>query len=93
MVKRFNKKWLVAIIPGAIFLFLLVLIVALFLLKLLWGWTIPDLFPGAVAQGLIVSEISWYTAFKLAIFLAVLAAIAGARGHKDYDEKIDEKFE
>jgi len=50
----------------------LVFILSFLLLKLLWAWTIPDLFPGAVAQGLIASEISWWTSFKLAVFLGVM---------------------
>lgn len=54
-------------------------LVALLLLRWLWAWTVPDLFPGAVEQGLVAGSISWYTAFKLAIFLAVLAGFAGAR--------------
>jgi hypothetical protein len=60
-----------------------VFILALLLIKLLWPWTIPDLFPGAVDQGLIACEISWYTSFKLAIFVAVLAGIAGNFEGKD----------
>ena len=51
-------------------------VVVLFLIKLLWMWTIPDLFPGAVEQGLIASSISWLTAVKLALFIAVLSGIS-----------------
>jgi hypothetical protein len=68
-------------IPGLIVLIIAMFVVALFVIKLLWAWTIPDLFPGAVAQGLIAEHISWYAAFKLAIFIGVMAGIAGAR-HK-----------
>jgi len=70
--------WLV--LSGAFLVALVVLLVVLLLVKLLWAWTVPDLFPGAVEQGLVARSISWWTAFKLAIFLAVLAGIAGARG-------------
>ena len=56
-----------------------VLLLALFLIKILWAWTIPDLFPGAVEQGLIAGSISWLTAFKLALFISVLAGVAGIR--------------
>jgi hypothetical protein len=70
-------------ILGAIALGFIVLIVALFLVKALWAWTVPDLFPGAVEQGLIAATITWYTAFKVAIFMAVLAGIAGARGKRE----------
>ena len=45
----------------------------------LWAWTIPDLFPGAVEQGLVAKEISWYTSLKVAIFVAALAVVAGIR--------------
>ncbi len=49
-------------------------LVALLVLKALWAWTVPDLFPGAVAQGLIAAEISWLTAAKLAMLAAALSA-------------------
>jgi len=79
MNKTIDKKWLIAIVPGVLALILGVFVVALFLVKILWAWTIPDLFPGAVDQGLIAKEISWYTSLKVAIFIAVLAGIAGIR--------------
>ncbi len=66
-------------LSGALAIAALVLIVVLLLVKLVWAWTIPDLFPGAVAQGLVAGTISWWTAFKLAIFVAVLAGLAGVR--------------
>ena len=74
-----EKKWLIAVVPGVLALILVAFIVALFLVKILWAWTIPDLFPGAVKQGLIAEEISWYTSLKVAIFVAALAGIAGIR--------------
>ena len=82
MNKTMDKKWLIAIVPGVLALILGAFIVALFLVKILWVWTIPDLFPGAVEQGLIAKEISWHTSFKVAIFIAVLAGIAGIRRGK-----------
>ena len=72
-----NKAWMAIILPSLFIVIVSVLILTLLLLKLLWPWTIPDLFPGAVEQGLIAREISWYTSFKLAIFVAALAGIAG----------------
>ena len=79
MDKTMEKKWLVATVPGVLALILLAFIVTLFLVKILWAWTIPDLFPGAAEQGLIAKEISWYTSLKVAIFVAALAGIAGIR--------------
>ena len=81
MNKTLDKKWLIAIVPGVLAGVLAVILgvffVVLFLVKILWAWTIPDLFPGAVEQGLIAKEISWYTSLKVAIFVAALAGIAG----------------
>ena len=83
MNKSMDKRWLIAIVPGILALVVGAFIVALFLVKILWAWTIPDLFPGAVKQGLIAKEISWYTSLKVAIFVAALAGIAGIhRGEK-----------
>jgi hypothetical protein len=53
-----------------------VFVLALLLVKVLWAWTIPDLFPGAVEQGLVDESISWLAALKVAIFVAVLAGFA-----------------
>jgi hypothetical protein len=59
--------------------------VVVVLVKLLWSWTIPDLFPIAVEQSLIAEHISWFTAFKLAIFVALVtsagALLMGKWGH------------
>ena len=82
MNKTMDKKWLIAIVPSVLALILGAFIIALFLVKILWAWTIPDLFPGAVEQGLIAKEISWYTSLKVAIFVAALAGIAGIRRGK-----------
>jgi len=49
-----------------------------FVIKLLWAWTIPDIFPGAVEQGLIAAEISWFTSFKLALFFGLLTGAVKA---------------
>ena len=79
MGKKMDKKCLAAVIPGIIALVVVVFFVALFVIKLLWTWIIPDLFPGAVAQGLVAAEIDWYTAFKLAIVTALMGAIFKAK--------------
>ncbi len=78
-----KKTWWVAIVPGILALAVGGFVLALLLVKLLWAWTIPDLFPGAVEQGLIARSVSWFTALKIAIFVAVLAGLAGARKAKE----------
>ena len=75
------RPWLiVALMPAFLALAAVLLVIALLLIKVMWAWTVPDLFPGAVQQGLVAREITWYAAFKLAIFVAVLGAFIGARG-------------
>ena len=59
-------------------------VIGLFLVKLLWAWTIPDLFPVAVQRGFIAAQLSWLTSLKVAIFVGLLGGIAGARrGRKE----------
>jgi len=73
-----NKTWWLAI-TGTLAIIAVYAVIVLLLVKLLWAWTIPDIFPGAVSQGLIAGSISWFTAFKIAVFVAVLAGLAGVR--------------
>ncbi len=71
--------WKVVFFPGCLVIAAVAFVVVLLLVKVLWAWTIPDLFPGAVKQGLVAAKISWLTSLKLAIFAAVLLGIAGSR--------------
>ena len=48
-------------------------VISLVLFKFVWAWVVPDLFPGAVAQGLISADLTWLAAFKLAVLVAVLS--------------------
>jgi len=70
-----DKKGLSVTISGILGLIAIAFLVSLFLIKILWVWTIPDLFPGAVAQGLVAKQISWLTAFKIALFIGILSGI------------------
>jgi len=68
-------------LAGALLLTLLltavvVFLITLFFVKILWAWTIPDLFPGAVSEGLIAGSISWLTTFKVALLVAALSMFA-----------------
>jgi len=80
-----NKKWFFAIIPGVLSLMILFFVLMLFLIKILWAWTIPDIFPGAVEKGLIVGEVSWFLSFKIALFTSVVFGIA--KGHSSYSKR------
>ena len=74
-----KKTKLFAVLPGLV---VGVVAVSFLIIKLLWAWTIPDLFPGAVETGLIAKEISWFTSFKLAIFLTVITGIVKSNNTK-----------
>jgi len=67
---------MMVLVSGVFVIVLVVFVVSLLLVKLLWGWTVPDLFPGAVREGLVAESISWLTALKLALFVAVLFGVA-----------------
>ena len=72
-----NKSWVLLAVPGGVTIFVVVFVLALLVVKLLWSWTVPDLCPGAVQQNLVSGTISWFTSLKLAIFVALLAAVSG----------------
>ena len=76
-----KKSWWALIVPGVVAIIAVGVVIMLLVVKLLWAWTIPDLFPGAVQEGLIARTITWWTAFKVAIFVAVMAGLAGVRRH------------
>jgi len=73
-----NTNWVGMMISFIIFAFIFGFVVLL-LLKLLWAWTVPDIFPGAVEQGLVARTISWYTALKIALFMSVFGGLMGTR--------------
>jgi len=62
-----------------ILIILSVFVFGIFLVKWFWAWTIPEIFPGAVAQNLVAAKISWWTALKFSILLSLTAAVARVR--------------
>lgn len=76
-----KKAWWLVVLTGLVGVAAVALVVLL-VVKALWAWTVPDLFPGAVTMGLVAREISWLAAFKVSLFAAVIAGIAGARRGK-----------
>jgi hypothetical protein len=75
-----------AMVAGIVVIVCVVFILGLLLIKALWAWTVPDLLPGAVQQGLVAGSISWGTAAKVALFLAVLSG-GMLRGFRYHNEK------
>jgi len=80
-----RRKWWIGIIPGILILIAIVLVLGLFLVKVMWAWVVPDLFPESVNQGLVAETISWFTSFKIAIAMALFSGfIGGALRGKRY---------
>lgn len=44
-----------------------------FAVKLIWKWIVPELFPGLVTQGKVAGDISYKTAVKVIVGLAILS--------------------
>jgi hypothetical protein len=53
-------------------------VIAVVVFKFVWAWVVPDLFPGAVAQGLISADLTWLAAVKLAVLVGVLGGFSPA---------------
>jgi len=74
-----------AVVVGGLVAAAVAFVVVLFAVKFLWAWTVPDLFPGAVAQGLVARTISWLTAAKIAMIVGLLSGLSsGAHARKEH---------
>ncbi|MCK4544407.1 hypothetical protein KAU43_02610 [candidate division WOR-3 bacterium] len=73
------KHSIMSFYPKILFLLLGVFLIGPYLIQWLWGWTIPDLFPGAVENGLIAKNIPWLTGLKVSILIAFLVAVSGVK--------------
>lgn len=74
-----GKGRLAARIVAGIAMAVVAFLVVLFVIKALWAWTVPDLFPGAVAEGLVAGSITWGTAAKIALLAAVISGFFGGQ--------------
>jgi hypothetical protein len=45
------------------------------LVKLIWMFIVPSIFPGAVSKGFIVASLSWLTAIKIGIIVVLIMLI------------------
>jgi len=78
-----SKSKIVAAVAAGLTVACIAFVVMLLLIKGLWAWTVPDLFPGAVEQGLVARTISWWTAVKVAIFVAILSGFTAKHVSRD----------
>ena len=53
-------------------------VISMVVFKFVWAWVVPDLFPGAVTQGLISADLTWFATLKLAVLVAVLSGFGPA---------------
>ena len=53
-------------------------VISIVMFKFVWAWVVPDLFPGAVEEGLIVADLTWLASLKLAVLVAVLSGFGPA---------------
>ena len=69
-----------AVTTGTTILIQVVIIfsITVVVLKFLWAWVVPDLFPGAVTQGLISANLTWSTTLKFALLVSVLTGVNDA---------------
>ena len=80
MAREVEKKvtnWVTVVIT-AIIQVAIMFVISLVLFKLVWAWVVPDLFPGAVDQGLVVAELTWSASLKLAVLVGVLGGFSPA---------------
>ena len=66
---------IIGLLTVGVAIFAVIFLISVIVVKLSWGWVIPDLFPGAVEQGLIIAEMDWNVAVRLAIVLSVLGGM------------------
>jgi hypothetical protein len=80
MEKEIEKKvtdWVTVAITALIQVAVM-FVISLVLFKVVWAWVVPDLFPGAVAQGLVIADLTWLAAVKLAVLVGVLGGFSPA---------------
>ncbi len=53
-------------------LFIILFLLSIAIIKVGWGWIVPDIFAGAVEAGIMVSDLTWSQAAKLTLVLKVI---------------------
>ncbi len=70
LVEETVTRWTTLFITAAITIVIMVVV-----LKFVWAWVVPDLFPGAVDQGLINADLTWLAALKFAVLVGVTGGV------------------
>ena len=72
------EKWVTEAVTSGTTILVTVAItfgITVVVLKFVWAWVVVDLFPGAVAQGLVNANLTWMATVKLAVLVSVLSGI------------------
>jgi hypothetical protein len=69
-VEKAVTSWIQILIQIAI-----MFVISMVVLKFVWAWVVIDLFPGAVAQGLISANLTWLASLKLSVLVGVLNGV------------------
>jgi len=77
MAKEIEKKVEKGVTVGITILIqvAIMFVISMIVLKFVWAWVVPDLFPGAVEEGLIAASLTWFTSLKLAVLVGVLSGV------------------
>jgi len=77
MEKEVEKRVTEAVTSGITILVTVAVtfVIMVVVLKFVWAWVVIDLFPGAVAQGLINADLTWLAAVKFAVLVSVLSGV------------------
>jgi hypothetical protein len=67
-------------LSGLLAIFILVGGIFVSVIMLIWGFVVPQIFPGAVAQGLIPPVLSWPVAVALFVALIIIRNLLTGRG-------------
>jgi len=82
--KKPNPTAIFLMVVGGLILFALIMILFTALIRWLWGWVVPDLFPNAVASGTLTGTLSWWTAFKVFIALVIITSLFKGSSSKSH---------
>ena len=77
MAKEIEKKVEKGVTVGITILIqvAIMFVISMIVLKFVWAWVVPDLFPGAVEEGLIAASLTWLASLKLAVLVGVLSGV------------------
>ena len=69
--KRYTKRqWAAGIILFTLAV-VMIFLITVFAIGMIWAWIVPDLFPGAVEDGLVAGSLTMWESFKILFVLLI----------------------